>query len=385
MENLVLNHADQRIIMFGDTYNGLKVLVTGHTGFKGSWLCEWLLLLGAKVSGYALDPPTSPALYDELRLAERMNDNRHDIMDAAQVAAWVQREQPDLVFHLAAQSLVRTSYDAPIATFATNALGTAHILEAVRQSDRPCPVVVITTDKCYHNKEWLYGYREEDRLGGHDPYSASKACAELIVSSYQRSFGSTPGFAVCSARAGNVIGGGDWAENRIVPDCMRALSQSAEIEIRNPAQTRPWQHVLEPLSGYLWLGALLCQPGLLAHSDSRAFQSAFNFGPRIEANRPVRELADEILKSWPGSWRHLQQASAPHEAGLLNLAIDKAHHVLSWEPVWDFSEAVSCTTAWYRTHFGAPGGEAEQVRQDILQYVSDAAQMGLRWTEDSAR
>lgn len=365
--------------MFGDIYRDLKVLVTGHTGFKGGWLSEWLLLLGAKVSGYALDPPTKPSLFDELGLSSRMDDNRCDVLDAAALAAWIRREQPDLVFHLAAQSLVRTSYAEPVATFATNALGTVHVLDAVRQSRRPCPVVVITTDKCYHNREWVHGYREEDRLGGHDPYSASKACAEIIVSSYQHAFGGTPGFGICSARAGNVIGGGDWAENRVVPDCMRALSKNESIAIRNPAQTRPWQHVLEPLGGYLWLGALQLQPRLLGNGAACAFRSAFNFGPRIEANRPVRDLVDEVLKSWPGQWHQAAQASTLHEAGLLNLAIDKACHLLRWEPVWDFASAVHHTTAWYRSHFASPGSEAALVRGDIHRYVNDAARAGLSW------
>jgi CDP-glucose 4,6-dehydratase len=366
-------------LMFGGAYQGLKVLVTGHTGFKGAWLCEWLLRLGAQVSGYALAPPTQPSLYDELRLAERLDDNRHDVLDAAQLSAWIRREQPDLVFHLAAQSLVCASYESPAATFAVNALGTVNVLDAVRLSARPCPVVIITTDKCYQNREWLHGYREEDRLGGHDPYSASKACAELVVASFQCSFGSVAGFDICSARAGNVIGGGDWADHRVVPDCMRALSKNESILIRNPAQTRPWQHVLEPLSGYLWLGALLCQPGLLGCKDNHACRGAFNFGPRIEANRPVRELVEEVLKTWAGEWHQTAQTAAPHEAGRLNLAIDKAHHVLRWEPVWDFAKAVRHTTAWYRGHFDSPGSEAFMVQEDISHYVNDAVRAGLAW------
>ncbi|MFN0076491.1 MAG: CDP-glucose 4,6-dehydratase [Prosthecobacter sp.] len=366
--------------MFGDTYRDKKILVTGHTGFKGSWLSEWLLLLGARVSGYALDPPTSPALFDTLGLSARMGDTRSDIRDAAAVSRWISAEQPDLVFHLAAQPLVRASYDAPVETFATNALGTAHLLDAVRCSPRPCPVVVITTDKCYHNNEWLHGYRESDRLGGHDPYSASKACAELIVASYQKSFASVPGFSLGTARAGNVIGGGDWAEHRIVPDCMRALARGESIPVRNPQQTRPWQHVLEPLSGYLWLGALLRHPELAKHSDNQDFRAAFNFGPQVDGNRPVKAVVEEILKHWSGAWHHLPQQSAPHEAGLLNLSIDKAYHLLQWQPAWQFEQAVQYTTEFYQAHFQLLGAAAALIPEQIRRYHADAAAIGLRWT-----
>lgn len=365
--------------MFGDTYRNLKILVTGHTGFKGSWLSEWLLQLGANVSGYALDPPTRPALFETLGLSARMGDRRSDIRDAAAVSRWISDEEPDLVFHLAAQPLVRASYDAPVETFATNALGTAHLLDAVRCSPRPCPVVVVTTDKCYHNNEWLHGYRETDPLGGHDPYSASKACAELIVASYQKSFAAVPGFSICSARAGNVIGGGDWAEHRIVPDCMRALSRGESIPVRNPHQTRPWQHVLEPLSGYLWLGALLLRPELAKRGDNQDFRAAFNFGPQVDGNRSVQEVVEEILQHWSGAWHHIPQQTAPHEAGLLNLSIDKACHLLHWRPVWQFEQAVKHTAEFYQACFQAAGAAAALIPEQIKLYRAAAVARGVLW------
>lgn len=363
--------------MFGGIYQGRKVLVTGHTGFKGSWLCEWLLQLGAEVSGYSQPPPTQPSLFEALALSTRLRDRRGEITDAPAVAEWIAQEQPDILFHLAAQPLVRASYQIPLATFATNVLGTVSVLEAVRLSRRPCAVVVVTTDKCYHNREWLHAYREEDRLGGHDPYSASKACAELAVASYQKSYTASHGLNVCTARAGNVIGGGDWAADRIVPDCMRSLARGEAITVRNPAQTRPWQHVLEPLGGYLWLGALLTRPELLGQPDAAAFRSPFNFGPQLEANRPVRDVVEEILKHWPGSWRHVAQANAPHEAGLLNLTIDKARHRLGWQPVWNFSQAIAETAGWYRQLHEGKADARELTARQITDYMAAARRAGV--------
>jgi len=363
--------------MFGGIYQGKKILVTGHTGFKGSWLCEWLLQLGARVSGFSQPPPTQPSLFDALSLSTRLHDRRGEITDAPAVAEWIAQEQPDILFHLAAQPLVRASYQVPLATFATNVLGTVTVLEAVRLSGRPCAVVVVTTDKCYHNREWVHAYREEDRLGGHDPYSASKACAELAVASYQKSFTASHGLNVCTARAGNVIGGGDWAADRIVPDTMRALARGESIAVRNPAQTRPWQHVLEPLGGYLWLGALLTEPALLGQPDPKLFQAPFNFGPHFEANRPVRDVVEEILKHWHGAWHHIPQANAPHEAGLLNLTIDKARHRLGWQPVWSFAQAIAATTLWYRqVHEGSASAHDLTARQ-IREYMAAARQAGV--------
>lgn len=334
-------------------YDGKRVLVTGHTGFKGAWLTKWLLTLGSEVIGLGLPPPTQPSLFDQLDLARHLGPRHRigDIRDAALVRETIAAAQPDLVFHLAAQPLVRLSYREPVETFDINIMGTAHLLDAIRLAARPCAVVAITTDKCYNNKEWLYAYREEDPMGGHDPYSASKGAAELVIAAYRRSFFSSPDSPVrlASARAGNVIGGGDWALDRIVPDCIRALQRGETIPVRNKIATRPWQHVLEPLSGYLWLGAALSgQLSLRFPFPSVTYASAFNFGPPLTSNRTVAELVAEVLKHWPGRWEDRSDPRAPHEASLLNLSTDKAHHMLGWAPTWDFEETVARTIAWYR-------------------------------------
>lgn len=326
-------------------YNGATVLVTGHTGFKGSWLCEWLLLLGAKVHGYALEPPTKPSLFKQLRLADRIKSHTiGDVRDLPKLKTVIRKVKPDFVFHLAAQPLVRYSYDHPVETFETNVMGTVNILEACRFLRNKCSVVCITTDKCYENKETSRPYRENDPMGGYDPYSCSKGCDELLISSYRRSFfnSSESLVWVASARAGNVIGGGDWAKDRIVPDCIRALRSGNAIPVRNMVSTRPWQHVLEPLSGYLALGAAL---------DSRTrfedYASGFNFGPNPKDNRSVKELVEEILKTCKGAWEDKSDPNAVHEAGLLNLDIRKARKILGWKPRWDFATTVRNTVEWY--------------------------------------
>ena len=343
-----------------DFWRGRKVLITGHTGFKGSWLTLWLLSLGAEVWGYALAPEPGRALFTDLGLdqATRSADwgyLRHrisDVCDPQALRRWVEESQPEVVLHLAAQPLVRRSYRDPLGTWATNVQGSLHLLEALKPLEHPCAVVMVTTDKVYANREWDYGYREEDRLGGHDPYSASKAAAELAIASWRASFcgpdaHQTPHLAIATARAGNVIGGGDWAEDRIVPDAMRSLAAGQSIPVRQPEATRPWQHVLEPLGGYLLLAEQLATGG-------QAYASAFNFGPGLEANRSVRELVEAALTHWPGSWRDLSDPSAPHEAGRLHLQIDKAHHQLGWQPRWPFATTVARTVAWYRAvHEGA--------------------------------
>jgi CDP-glucose 4,6-dehydratase len=359
---------------FENIYKNRRVLVTGHTGFKGAWLCEWLLSFGAKVSGFSLEPPTSPALFEQLGLKTRLFDMRGDVRDAGSVEAVVSSEAPEIVFHLAAQPLVRLSYSNPVETFGTNVMGVAHVLDAVRRRVAPCAVVVVTTDKCYENREWVYGYREEDPMGGHDPYSASKGCAELVTNAFRRSFfsGGAP-VAVASARAGNVIGGGDWAVDRIVPDCIRSLAKGGVIPVRNPDATRPWQHVLEPLGGYLLLGARLFQnilrgPEFRNRPENRRIESGFNFGPNLASNRSVRELVEEILKHYPGRWENQASAGALHEAGLLNLAVDKAHHFLGWKPVWNFSKTVEETIAWYREHLSGNADLAAFTRRQISEY-----------------
>jgi CDP-glucose 4,6-dehydratase len=333
-------------------YSGKRVLVTGHTGFKGAWLCEWLLGLGAEVYGLAL-PALKPSLFFALELERRMKHAIQDIRNAHELEHAIRELRPDFIFHLAAQALVRVSYREPVPTFATNTLGTAHLLEAVRVSNLPCTIVVITTDKCYDNDGRPRSFKESDPLGGHDPYSASKAAAEIVVASYRDSFFSHgTDVALASARAGNVIGGGDWAEDRLVPDCIRALSAGKPIPVRNPNFTRPWQHVLEPLGGYLLLGAKLEQARQKKSAEEIArFAQAFNFGPEPDANRSVRDLVEEVLRHWPGSWEQIHQEKHLPEAPLLSLAIDKAHATLGWCPRWNFAETVHQTISWYRDYF----------------------------------
>jgi CDP-glucose 4,6-dehydratase len=358
---------------FSDIYRGRKVLVTGHTGFKGAWLSEWLLLLGADVCGLAL-PPTSPSLFDQLELRSRMQHREGDIRHPEVVDQVVAEYQPDFLFHLAAQPLVRLSYEAPIETYATNVMGTAHVLDAVRKAGRPCTVIAVTTDKCYENREWVYSYREEDPMGGYDPYSSSKGAAELVINAYRRSYfsGSNSSVKLASARAGNVIGGGDWALDRIVPDCIRALHKGRTIPVRNKIATRPWQHVLEPLSGYLWLGAKLAQDSKLA--------SSFNFGPKLDSNKTVAALVEESLKHWPGRWDDQSDPNAVHEATLLNLATDKAFHFLGWEPVWPFPQTIERTISWYRNALEKPGTELDLTREQIATYETDARTKNLSWS-----
>lgn len=322
-------------------WTGRKVLVTGHTGLKGSWLSEMLLGLGAEVSGLALAPETDPALFDKLGLAGRMDHAVLDIRDAEAVEARVRDVAPDVVFHLAAQPLVRRSYDRPVETWATNVMGTAHLLDGLRRLGKVVAVVVVTSDKVYRNREWLHGYRETDRLGGHDPYSASKAATELLAESWRLSFGAH-GLRIATARAGNIIGGGDWSEDRLVADLARAFTRGEALELRNPAATRPWQHVLDPLTGYVVLAERL------AASDDPRWQSAWNFGPEPGDIRPVRDLAAEAVRHWPGVVIEAPDIGAPHEAGRLSLAIEKARALLGWSPRWDFARAVAETIRWYR-------------------------------------
>jgi len=328
-----------------DCYRGKRVLVTGHTGFKGSWLCEWLLSLGADVYGFSIGIPTKPSLFSQLRLGRRVAaDMRGDVRDRAGVLSAFKSAKPDFVFHLAAQPLVRLSYERPVETFDTNVMGTVHVLDALRCWKNKCNVVLVTTDKCYENRETKRPYREDDPMGGYDPYSCSKGCDELVISSYRRSFfnDASSKIWVASARAGNVIGGGDWAKDRIVPDCFRAIQSGKAIPVRNKVSTRPWQHVLEPLSGYLTLGAALD-----ARKDFSKVSSGFNFGPNPNANRTVKEVVEELLKHAKGTWIDKSDPCAVHEAGLLNLDIKKAAKVLKWKPTWGFSETIARVAEWY--------------------------------------
>jgi CDP-glucose 4,6-dehydratase len=376
--------------MFGNVFQGKTVWLSGATGFKGSWLAEWLLMLGAKVHGYSLAPETASALFLQLRLEKRMTSEINDLRDFAAVRKSVAAVQPDYVFHLAAQSLVRLSYEQPLETYTTNVIGTAHVLEALRDLKKTCAAVLITTDKCYENREWLHGYREEDPLGGHDPYSSSKAAAEIAINAWRRSFFAGHPVKIASARAGNVIGGGDWAKDRIVPDCIRALQAGQPIPVRNKVATRPWQHVLEPLSGYLWLAACLtsdlCPPSSVIcppTSDLSPLSSAFNFGPDHGANRTVAELVAEVLKHWPGRWEDKSDPKAVHEANLLQLSTDKAHVLLDWAPVWPFPTTVEQTVQWYRiVHASGAVGAAEVTSAQIARYVAAAREQQRPWTSD---
>ncbi len=339
----VLSHS----LMFNNFYRGRKVLVTGHTGFKGSWLCQWLLKLGAEVQGYALAPPTSPSLFEQLGLSTQLADTRADMRDRDQLTTVIGDFNPEILFHLAAQPLVRYSYENPIETYETNVMGSIYVLEALRILNRPCVAVMVTTDKCYENREWVFGYREVDPMGGADPYSSSKGMAELAIAAYRRSYFGNGQIRVASVRAGNVIGGGDWALDRIVPDCVRALQKHEPIVVRNPAATRPWQHVLDPLHGYMLLAQQMYEVPAKSHRLAQLC-SGFNFGPESSSNRTVRELVEQILKSMPGRWIDQSNAASVHEAHLLQLCIDKAQSLLQWQPCWDFRCSVDTTAIWYQ-------------------------------------
>ena len=370
--------------MFINTYNNKNVLITGHTGFKGSWLTHWLLDLGANVSGYALDPKDDQPLYDQLNLSEQLKyDFRHDINSFAKIYEAIKKTQPSFIFHLAAQPLVRYSYENPIETFSTNVIGTSNLLEAVRKSGLECTIVVVTTDKCYSNNEWIYGYRENEKLGGKDPYSASKAAAEIIVDSYRKSFfqNGKSKVNIASARAGNVIGGGDWSKDRIIPDFIKSILSRNTLEIRNPNATRPWQHVLEPLSGYLWLGACLAFPNLKRDVNSKYFSSGFNFGPEIKSNKTVRELIEDLILFFPNArWEKRIENDAPYEASKLNLAIDKAYHLLGWYPVWDFDKTIEITAKWYTSYLDKDNLSKITSKQ-IKEYCTMAKAKGLIWAK----
>ncbi|MEO6152972.1 MAG: CDP-glucose 4,6-dehydratase [Croceibacterium sp.] len=346
-----------------ESYREKTVFITGHTGFKGSWLCLWLEQLGARVVGYSLPPPTSPSLFQQANIARGIEHHVGDVRDADALTTALVTAQPDYVFHLAAQPLVLDSYAAPAETFAINVTGSINLMEGLRRLSRPAAVVMVTTDKVYLNREWNYAYREDDPLGGHDPYSASKAAMEVAVASWRASFFSAANSAVrmASARAGNVIGGGDWSANRIVPDLVRALQSNVRPVLRNPGSLRPWQHVLEPLAGYLLLGARLAGEG------GRAFTGAWNFGPLPTDVRSVGGLAEAFLmhSGRPG-WDDASGGAALHEATLLRLAIDKSAALLGWRPAWDFDQTVAHTAGWY-----AAVGAGQTAREACLADLAD--------------
>jgi CDP-glucose 4,6-dehydratase len=329
-------------------YAGKSVLVTGHTGFKGGWLALWLSRLGATVHGYALDPPTGPSFFEASGISSLLaSDTRADITDAEALKIALNKGRPEVIFHLAAQPLVRFSYCNPLQTMATNIMGTVNVLNAARTSESVRAIVAVTSDKVYENREWQFPYRESDALGGHDPYSASKAAAEVVAASYRASFFSGDAghpARVATARAGNVIGGGDWASDRLVPDCIRAFVALEPVHLRFPGATRPWQHVLEPLSGYLQLAERLLS------SDANTFARAWNFGPDVNGDASVGRIADTVAHLWgaDAQVRHAQSARNPHEAGILRLDSTLARTMLGWRPMWKLDEALAQTVGWYR-------------------------------------
>ena len=364
MEDLVMQQ-------FNNIFYNRRVLVTGHTGFKGSWLALWLQHLGARVFGFAQSPDSSPNHWDLLHL--NIEECRSDVRDAAAVADFLKKVRPEIVFHLAAQPLVRRSYQDPLGTWSTNVMGTANLLEACRTIKEVQAIVVVTTDKVYANNEWLWGYRETDRLGGHDSYSASKAATELVVNSFRKSFFCFPSAPLlATARAGNVIGGGDWSQDRLIPDLMRALQSGNPLEVRSPLATRPWQHVLDCLSGYLLLGQKLLE-------GRSEFADAWNFGPEQQSNRAVHEILTEFKKFWPQAcWKKTEEIQ-PHEAGFLYLDSSRAKTLLDWQQVWTLEEGLSATAAWYRTFFE----KAEVLSSKQLKtFLQTAQENRLAWITD---
>jgi CDP-glucose 4,6-dehydratase len=362
--------------MFGGVFAGQRVMVTGHTGFKGSWLAAWLLDLGAEVIGFANGVPTEPSHFQILSLRDQIRNVEGDVRDADALAAAFREFKPEIVFHLAAQPLVRQSYEAPAVTFATNVLGTVNVLENIRDSHSVQAAVIVTSDKCYENVEWTWGYRENDPLGGRDPYSASKACAELATAAYSASYFSEDGPRIATARAGNVVGGGDWAADRVIPDCVRAWSKRQPARLRNPQSTRPWQHVLEPLSGYLLLAAHL------ATGDEGICGNAFNFGPATRATESVKDLIEAMALTWDAAQWQQDEAGErnTHEANLLRLNCDRAQDLLGWHAVLNFPDCVRFTSDWYRAYYQEGDDVARRrTREQVKEFCLIAARLGLPW------
>jgi len=346
-------------------WQGKKVFVTGHTGFKGSWLSLWLQKMGAQVKGFALEPPTNPALFIEAEVAEGMESEIGDIRDLQAITASMTAFNPDIVIHMAAQPLVRLSYREPVETYSTNVMGTVHVFEAARQCSNVKAIVNVTTDKCYENREWVWGYREHEPMGGHDPYSNSKGCSELVTAAYRNSFFNSDGApALASARAGNVVGGGDWAEDRLIPDILRAFEQKQPVVIRNPRATRPWQHVLEPLTGYLVLAERL-------YTEGMPYAEGWNFGPRDEDVQPVEWILNHMVEHWGqgASWE-LDKNPQPHEAQLLKLDISKATSLLKWHPCWSLSQTLHSIVDWHQSWLSGQNVRDITLKQ-IAQYQAN--------------
>jgi CDP-glucose 4,6-dehydratase len=351
-------------------WEGKKVVITGHTGFKGSWLSLWLQHLGAQIVGISLDPPTHPSLYSEANVSEGMLSLREDIRDGKAIKKIFKKHKPEVVFHLAAQPLVRYSYEQPVETYETNVMGTLNVLEGIRSINTVRSVVMITTDKCYQNQEWVWGYRESDPLGGHDPYSSSKGAAEILISSYRDSYFPLERFdehrvAIASARAGNVIGGGDWAKDRLMPDIIYAFQKDKEVHVRNPNAIRPWQHVLDPLSGYMQLAEKL-------FIDGREYSGPWNFGPRKTDERTVKWVVDRMSQYWGSnaSWTH-DESDHPHEANYLKLDCSKSHSNLGWEPKWGLDDALLNVIEWYKNKDFDNINHREACMKQIIRYMTD--------------
>ncbi len=358
--------------LFKGIFQDRKVLITGHTGFKGSWITFWLHHLGANIIGYSLEPPTSPSLFEDLSLEQKITHVTADVADEQKLKEVFDEYQPEIVFHMAAQPLVRYSYQEPVETYRTNVMGTVNLFEAVRNTPSVKVVVNITSDKCYENKEIDYAYKEDDPMGGFDPYSSSKGCAELVTAAYRQSFFKSSKVGLASVRAGNVVGGGDWALDRIIPDCIKALNNDQMIEIRNPQAVRPWQHVLEPLSGYLWLASRMWQ-------DSHIFDGGWNFGPNDSNNITVEKVVDLVVKFWgSGSWGSSTSDSQPHEAKLLKLDYTKAKELLGWMPVLDTQTTFKTTIEWYKAYSQKEDIELLTIN-DINNYVEQAKKNNLSW------
>ncbi|MEJ5150760.1 CDP-glucose 4,6-dehydratase [Comamonas sp. MYb396] len=362
--------------MFNNVYKGKKVVVTGHTGFKGTWLTRWLMMLGAEVMGISDGIPTTPSMFEILDMEKNIQHKVVDVRDVGALAQAIQGLEPDFVFHLAAQAIVSTSYLDPLGTISTNVMGTANVLDVIRRLSKPCVAVIITSDKCYENVEWEWGYRETDHLGGKDIYSASKGAAEVVFHAYFQSFlKNQPHIRIASARAGNVIGGGDWAKDRIIVDSVLSWNDHKPVQIRSPEATRPWQHVLEPLSGYLWLGANLA-------TNDKLNGESFNFGPRAEQNRRVIELIADVFEYWNKDFDCYQiTGNIPfHEAGLLKLNCDKALFHLRWEPTLFYRECVRMVGEWYAGYY-IQNQDVQKITQlQIEQYMQLATERGNRWT-----
>lgn len=359
--------------MFNNIYSGKKVLVTGHTGFKGSWLTLWLKHLGAEVLGYSLKPNTNPSMFEELKIDGKCRNVFADILDEKKLAESFKEFQPDIVFHLAAQPLVRLSYAEPVMTYKTNVIGSLNVLETARKCPAVKAFVNVTTDKCYENKEINRGYREDEPMGGYDMYSSSKGCVEILSSSFRRSFlQDKNAMAMATARAGNVIGGGDWALDRLIPDCVRSINKGIDIEIRNPIAVRPWQHVLEPLSGYLLLGQKLLEEG-------HKFADGFNFGPNEDSVLTVAEVAKTVTEFYGKGKVFVGEPSSLHEAGLLMLNIEKAEKVLNWTPTLTAKEAIRNTVEWYKHFYAEDTDIYEFTMKQIKEYEES-----IKWNRNYA-